>query len=83
VPEEFLGSGLPTGTGTTDTRGMAFISQPSHEGDTSRGMSPGFYRVEITKGEEIPVKYNKSTIFGQEVAADVPGILSPLVFKMD
>jgi hypothetical protein len=84
VPEEFLGSGLPTGTGTTDAHGIAVISQPSQGGgDTSRGMSPGLYRVEITKGEEIPVKYNKSTIFGQEVATDVPGILSTLVFNLD
>jgi len=84
VPEDFLGPGLPAGTGTTDRTGMALILQPKQgEGDTAPGMSPGFYRVEITKGTEIPAKYNTETILGQEVAADVAGISSTLVFELE
>ena len=75
VPEEFLGSGLTTGSGTTDARGYAKVSQPSRgKGDPELGMSPGFYRVEITRGSEIPAKYNTDTILGQEVAGDAAGI---------
>ena len=84
VPEDFLGPGLPVGTGTTDGNGTAVISQPGQrEDDKASGMSPGFYRVEITKGDEIPAKYNKDTILGQEVASDVIGIHSPLVFNLE
>ena len=36
---------------------------------TVQGLSPGFYRVEITKdGEKIPAKYNTETTLGAEVA---------------
>jgi hypothetical protein len=71
VPEPFLGASLTTGTGTTDASGLAVISQPSRGGDDpNTGMSPGFYRVEITKGGEIPAKYNSETILGQEIAGD-------------
>ena len=84
VPEDFLGPELATGTGTTDGSGTALISQPSRgEGDTARGMSPGFYRVEITKGDEIPAKYNTATVLGQEVAVDADGISSALVFELE
>jgi hypothetical protein len=71
VPESFLGPALSTGKGTTDKSGMATVSQPSRgAGDPDNGMCPGFYRVEITKGSEIPAKYNKDTTLGIEVAAD-------------
>jgi hypothetical protein len=71
VPEEFLGPGLATGTGTTDAQGTAKISQPSRgKGDADAGMFPGFYRVEITKGTEVPAKYNTATVLGEEVARD-------------
>jgi len=84
VPEDFLGPGLPTGTGTTDKSGTALISQPEQgEGDKALGMSPGFYRVQIAKGTEIPAKYNTETILGQEVAADAFGIASTLVFELE
>jgi hypothetical protein len=82
VPESFLGTGVKTGTGTTDARGFASISQPD-EGGTARGMSPGFYRVEITKGVEIPPRYNTETVLGQEVAKDALGIGSPLPFPLE
>jgi len=75
VPEDFLGPGLTPGTGTTDGKGVAKIVQPSRgKGDPAIGMSPGFYRVEITKGSEIPSQYNSATILGQEVAGDATGI---------
>jgi hypothetical protein len=76
VPEDFLGPGLTTGTGKTDSNGNATISQPSRgAGDPDHGMSPGFYRIEITKpGDDIPSKYNTETVLGQEVAADALGI---------
>jgi len=75
VPEEFLGPGLTTGTGTTDAKGDAKVSQPSTgKDDRGIGMSPGFYRVEITKGNEIPAIYNTATTLGQEVAIDAIGI---------
>ncbi len=75
VPEDFLGKELPIGTGTTDAKGFAKISQPSRrKGDPTIGMCPGFYRVEITKGNEIPARYNTATELGQEVAVDALGI---------
>jgi len=71
VPEDFLGPGLSTGTGTTDANGITKISQPSRgKDDSAIGMYAGFYRVEITKGNEIPAKFNKSTVLGVEVAGD-------------
>jgi hypothetical protein len=43
VPEDFLGPGIPIGTGTTDARGFARISQPSRgKDDPTVGMCPGF-----------------------------------------
>lgn len=73
VPESFLGSQVQPGSGTTNRGGMAIISG---QGDVS-GMSPGFYRVQITKaGEKIPPKYNTETTLGQEVAGDAEGINS-------
>jgi hypothetical protein len=86
VPEAFLGPDLPAGTGTTTDRGVALVSQPSQKGEDerARGMCPGFYRVEITKGTEIPAKYNTATIFGQEVAVDALGISTGgIAFDLD
>jgi hypothetical protein len=74
VPEKFLGDAMKIGQGTTDRQGTARITEP---GD-AEGMSPGFYRVEITKpGETIPAKYNTETTLGQEVANDAAGIKGP------
>ena len=84
VPESFLGPGLKTGTGTTDKNGDAMISQPSRGGDDPAiGMCPGFYRVEITKGNEIPAKYNTATILGEEVAGDAVGLSTGLAFELE
>ena len=84
VPEDFLGPGLAVGTGTTDDEGFAKISQVSRgKGDPDIGMCPGFYRVEITKGSEIPARYNKDTVLGQEVALDTIGVAKgSLVFEL-
>ena len=39
-----------------------------------KGLSPGFYRVEITKdGETIPAKYNTETTLGAEAAGGREG----------
>ena len=74
VPEPFLGPGMPTGAGTTDKTGLAAIVQPSTGPTDPPGMAPGFYRVEITKGTEIPPQYNTATVLGQEVASDALGL---------
>ena len=48
------------------------------------GLSPGFYRVQVTKaGEKIPAKYNQKTIFGQEVAIDAEGVRNGINFDLD
>ena len=71
VPEDFLGPGLTTGTGTTDKGGVAGIAQPSRGGDDPAiGVCPGFYSVKITKGNEIPAKYNTETTLGVEISGD-------------
>jgi hypothetical protein len=84
VPEDFLGQALTIGTGTTDEKGYAKISQPSRgKDDPNVGMCPGFYRVEITKGSEIPARYNTTTQLGQEVASDAVGIANgSMVFEL-
>ncbi len=78
LPEDFLGTDLTVGVGTTDESGTALVSQPSRgTGNPAHGMSPGFYRVEITReGDSIPAKYNTATTLGQEVAVDAAGISS-------
>lgn len=74
VPEEFLGSGLERAVGRTDEMGAAFVSVPTTGPDDVTGVPPGFYRVEITKGSEIPAKYNTATTLGQEIAQDAAKI---------
>ena len=85
VPESFLGPALTVGTGTTDAKGQAMVSQPSRGGDDPNvGMCPGYYRVEITKGSEIPEKYNTATILGEEIAGDAIKLASgPLTFELE
>ena len=62
---------------------MADLAAEARRRRSGRWNEPGFYRVEITKGNEIPAKYNTETILGQEVAADVAGISSRLVFELE
>ncbi len=72
VPESFLGGSLRPASGTTDARGRCALREIGGEGPL--GMSPGFYRIEITKSSEnIPAKYNTETTLGQEVARDAAG----------
>jgi hypothetical protein len=74
VPEKFLGGDLKPAEGTTDAHGIARL-MTAGTGQATRGVSPGFYRVEITKsGENIPLRYNTQTQLGQEVASDAAGI---------
>jgi hypothetical protein len=65
VPESFVGSEIPTAVGKTDRTGRATPSVPAYAAERVPGVSPGFYRIEITKdGENIPAKYNTATILG-------------------
>jgi hypothetical protein len=79
VPEKFLGGELRTAEGTTDAHGVATMRTPG-AGQSTRGICPGFYRVEITKsGESIPSIYNTETQLGQEAAIDGAGIVNGAV----
>ncbi len=82
VPEEFLGGDVPQATGTTDEGGGATLSTVGAAVEGAEGVAPGFYRVEITKDNEIPAKYNEDTILGQEVALDAPGIQEGIEFDL-
>ena len=69
VPEKFLGGTLQSGSGTTSRSGFCHDLRPYAADPSVKGLSPGFYRVEITKdGEKIPAKYNSETTLGAEVA---------------
>ena len=73
VPESFLGGNLLSASGTTGKAGTCVLKEI--DGKASIGVSPGFYRVQITKnGENIPAKYNTATTLGQEVAPGVEGV---------
>ena len=68
VPEKFLGGALQSGTGITSKAGFANVTSPHAADPSLEGLSPGFYRVEITKeGEKIPAKYNTETTLGREI----------------
>ena len=69
APEKFLGDGLQSGSGTTDRQGIAWISSPYAADPSVKGLSPGFYRIQITKdGERVPARFNVETTLGAEVA---------------
>jgi hypothetical protein len=81
VPEKFLGDALQPGSGTTNQGGLAGIASPYAEDPTVRGLSPGFYRVEISKeGEKIPAKYGAETVLGAEIAPSSPKTAFELVY---
>ena len=74
VPEEYLGNGISIARGTTNSRGTARLATESQE---LPGINCGFYRVEISKinergNETLPMRYNVSTILGQEVSQRIP-----------
>ena len=72
-PESFLGGELAAGKGTTYRLGTARISCGMTAKDPP-GLSPGFFRVRITKsGEPIPARYNSRSTLA-EVAEDVEEI---------
>jgi hypothetical protein len=67
-----FGGNMQAAEGTTDDHGLARMTVA---GSSQRGISPGFYRVEISKaGEAIRSKYNTETCLGQEVASDAAGL---------
>jgi hypothetical protein len=71
VPEKFLGANMKSGTGTTSETGSVYASSPTAANSKVYGLSPGFYRVEITKdGETIPARYNTETTLGVEASRD-------------
>jgi hypothetical protein len=82
VPESFLGSELKPASGTTNQSGTTTLA--TAEPEALGGVSPGFYRVQITKqGEPIPARYNTKTELGQEVAVDAPGLEAVIHFDLD
>jgi hypothetical protein len=72
VPEKFMGSAFVTAAGKTGAGGNANISLAPADAGGFPGIPCGYYRVEVTKGSEIPAKYNTETTLGQEVAPDNP-----------
>jgi len=83
VPEKFLGGKLQPGSGTTSAMGFASISCPYEANARVQGLSPGFYRVEISKeGERIPAKYTSETTLGAEVARDAEAAGNGLKFDL-
>jgi hypothetical protein len=82
VPEKFLGGALKPGEGVTDPTGSVSISSAYASDPAVRGMSPGFYRIEVTKdGEKIPTKYNTETTLGAEVSNEA-GNNGPVQFDL-
>jgi hypothetical protein len=84
VPEKFLGTGIPSAKGETDKSGMAVLVADG--GGNVRGVSFGFYRVEITKQqggkEAVPAKYNAQTTLGIEVAQDTQSAQMTVPFNL-
>lgn len=84
VPEGFLGSAVKPGVATSDKLGVAMAQT---EDSKLPGLSPGIYRVEISKkdasGKEIiPARYNAQTTLGCEVASDLDSVSVGTVFKL-
>jgi hypothetical protein len=72
LPEKFLGGDLKASEGITNDSGYTRLAVPK---SAQRGICPGFYRIEITKGgETIPPRYNTESQLGQEIAVDAAGL---------
>jgi hypothetical protein len=70
IPETFLGTGLKAASGTTDSTGNAICSI-TENGESVPGVSPGYYKVEITTADNsLPAIFNTATTLGMEVAPD-------------
>jgi hypothetical protein len=83
VPEKFLGGALQPGSGTTNEEGTAVIFSASAASPKLSGLSPGFYRIEITKdGEKIPARYNTETTLGAEAAKGRHDLQAGLSFDL-
>lgn len=77
VPEDWLGTEVKPGTGTTDATGRANIvmAQEDLRADEKGlpGMRLGVYRVEVTHPSiQLPAKFNTQSEIGVEVANDDP-----------
>lgn len=75
VPEDWLGTEIKGGTGTTDASGrvnLAMAESDLKENEKGlQGMRLGYYKVEITHPSMmIPAKYNTATEVGFEIAPD-------------
>lgn len=82
-PEPFLGNEVKIAIGDTafGGNGGASIPKDQRPSPTSPpGMHLGLYKVKVSKkanGQEtVPAKYNEQTVLAQEVAGDVPAVLS-------
>jgi len=74
VPEKFLGTDIQPATGKTDAFGATILSVPTRDPGEPKGVSLGFYRVEITKdGENVPAVYNTETTLSMGVLGDQTG----------
>ena len=83
APEKFLGGTIQSGSGTTSPTGYAEITSPHPTDPSIQGLSPGFYRVEVTKdGEKIPAKYNTETTLGREIPGS-EGAKNGFDFKLE
>jgi hypothetical protein len=83
VPERFLGPGFKPATGTTDAAGYAPLVT---EGEKD-GVTPGLYRVEVSKkdaqGQEtVPARFNTQTTLGCQVGLQTRGAGSDPVFQL-
>ena len=76
VPEEFLAGAIPIAEGVVDRNGNAILSikiedLPAGAPRVEGFIRPGLYRVVITHpNREIPEKYNRETILGEDVSAE-------------
>lgn len=82
-PESFLGEEIKTAVGETGFGGNGGASIPKDQRPSPTsppGMQLGLYRVKVSKmvngQESIPPRYNQQSVLAQEVAGDVPEILS-------
>jgi len=72
VPEKFLGNDFKPTAGVTETGGVVAVSVATTYPGEPKGVSVGFYRIEVTKeGENIPAKYNTETALSLAVTGEV------------
>jgi hypothetical protein len=84
VPEKFLGDKMKIAKGKTNANGLAILVVENSEPNDPPGIGPGYYRVEINKaGEDIPAKYNTSTILGIDTTVDNPNIYKGIRFELE